>query len=89
MTTSSNNAPPVDELRVGTCRAAIWRNEADGNTFHTATFSRLYKAEDGWRSRSSFRINDLPHLALLAQNTHRALAELNAAAAPPADDSDA
>ena len=89
MATSSNNAPPVDELRVGTCRAAIWRNEADGNTFHTATFSRLYRTEDGWRSRSSFGINDLPHLALLAQDTHRALAELNAAPDASADDSDA
>ena len=86
MTTSSNNAPPVDELRVGTCRAAIWRNEAEGNTFHTATFSRLYKTEDGWRSRSSFGINDLPHLALLAQDTHRALAELNSAVDAPADE---
>jgi len=80
MTTSSNNAPPVDELRVGTCRAAIWRNEAEGNTFHRATFSRLYKTEEGWRSRSSFGLNDLPHLAVLAQETHRVLAELNAAA---------
>lgn len=86
MTTSTNNAPPVDELRVGTCRAAIWRNQADGNTFHSATFSRLYKTEDGWRSGSSFGINDLPHLALLAQETHRALAELNAAADPAADE---
>ncbi|MCY3746122.1 MAG: hypothetical protein OXH05_07795 [Acidobacteria bacterium] len=86
MTTSSNNAPPVDELRVGTCRAAIWRNEADGNTFHTATFSRLYRTEDGWRSRSSFGINDLPHLALLAQDTHRALAELNAVEEAPANE---
>ena len=79
MSTNTQNAPPVDELRVGTCRAAIWRNEADGDIFHTVTFSRLYKTEDGWRSRSSFGINDLPHLALLAQDTHRALADLNAA----------
>ena len=87
MTTSpKNNAPPVEELRVGTCRAAIWRNQAEGNTFHSATFSRLYKTEDGWRNRSSFGINDLPHLALLAQETHRAIAALNAAADPAADE---
>lgn len=85
MPANANSAPPVQELKVGTCRAAIWRNDAEGNTFHSATFSRLYKTDDGWRSRSSFGINDLPHLALLAQETHRALAELNAAAADSAD----
>lgn len=84
MPTNNNHARPVQELKVGTCRAAIWRNETDGSTFHTATFSRLYKTDDGWRSGSSFGINDLPHLAFLAQETHRALAELNAAAADPA-----
>ena len=79
--TSNDTRPPVHELRVGTCRAAIWRNEAQGQPFHTASFSRLYKTDDGWRSRSSFGINDLPHLALLAQETHRAIAELNGATA--------
>ena len=82
--TSTNNAPPVEELRVGTDRATNWRNEAEGNTFRSATFSRLYKTEDPLAPPLKLRHHDLLQLALLAQGTHRALAERNPAADIPA-----
>lgn len=73
---TNDKGQPVREIRVGNCKAAIWANESDGRTFHSVTFSRLYKTDDGWRSSPSFGSNDLPHLAFLAPKVHAALEDL-------------
>lgn len=75
---SDDNHPrrPIAEIRIGSCKAAIWENAGDGRTFHSASFTRLYKTDDGWRSTSSFGMNDLPHLAMLADRAQARLAEL-------------
>lgn len=77
MTDTPEKNTPTMEVRVGSCKAAIWENEADGRPFFCVTFSRLYRTDDGWRSTSSFGLNDLPHLAMLADRAHRAVEDLN------------
>ncbi len=67
---------PTRELRVGSCKAAVWENESDGRSFYSITFARLYRTDDGWRSTGSFGLNDLPHLAMLADRAHQAVEEL-------------
>ncbi|MCY4400542.1 MAG: hypothetical protein OXE96_14570 [Gemmatimonadetes bacterium] len=78
--------PPIADLRIGTARAAIWANETDDDqTYHTVTFSRLYKTDDGeWRDTGSFRRGDLLSLAKLADQAHTKLLALQQklAAAP-------
>ena len=70
-------SPPVDELRIGAVKAAFWENETDGGVYHTVTFSRLYRTEDGdWRSTSSFRGHDLLLLAKVADAAHTRLLAL-------------
>ena len=76
MTNTNEKTQPVQEIRVGSCKAAIWENEADGRRFHSVSFSRLYKTDDGWRSTASFGSNELPHLAFLLPKVHSALEEL-------------
>lgn len=76
MTDTPEKNTPTKELRVGSCKAAIWENESDGRPFFSVTFSRLYRTDDGWRSTRSFGLNDLPQLAMLADRAHRAVEDL-------------
>ena len=66
-------AKPIDEVRLGRIKAAIWQNEcraSDGSTFvrYGVTFERLYTNADGqWRGTSSFGKDDLLLLAKVAE----------------------
>ena len=61
---------PINEVRIGAVKAAIWRNEVNGGVRYNATFSRLYRDEDQWRSTESFGRDDLIVLAKVADQTH-------------------
>ncbi len=67
--TTDNNRRPIETRRFDRVHVAIWRHESanadcDG-TFHTVSFSRSIRADDGnWRKVTSFTARDLPHLAL-------------------------
>ncbi len=74
-------SPPVEELRIGTVKAAFWENETDDGVYHNVTFSRLYRTEDGdWRSTGSFRGHDLLLLAKVADAAHTRLLALRRSA---------
>ena len=73
-------SPPVEEVRIGSIKAAVWENKSEGGVYHSVTFSRLYRTEDGdWRSTSSFRGHDLLLLAKVADAAHTRLHELRTA----------
>ena len=62
---------PVDEVRLGALKAAIWRNERDNGARFNVTFSRSYRDSDGnWKSTSSFGRDDLLVVAKLADRAH-------------------
>lgn len=61
---------PVYEVRIGQIKAAIWRNETEAGVHYNATFSRLYKDGDQWRSTESFGRDDLLLLGKVADQTH-------------------
>jgi hypothetical protein len=65
------NKKPVHEIRLGRVRAAIWENETSNGTRHNATFSRLYRDEQGtWHDSNSFGRDDLPLLWKVADGVH-------------------
>lgn len=65
------NHKPIHEIRLGTVKAAIWRDQAGESVRHNVTFSRLYKkGEEKWRSSDSFGRDDLPKLALVTQKAY-------------------
>ena len=83
MAQSTNNAsktektanPPVQTIRYGSVRAAIWRNIVDnGNAsrpLYCVTFSRSYRdGENNWKESSSFGADDLLLLAKAADEAH-------------------
>lgn len=64
------NQRPIHEVRLGFIKAAVWRNETEAGVRYNATFSRLYKDGDQWKSTDSFGRDDLLTLAKVADNTH-------------------
>jgi hypothetical protein len=68
----SKKAKPVQEIRIGRIKAAIWANETEGGAIrHNVTFSRLYKPEgEEWQDSSSFGRDDLLLLGKLADRVH-------------------
>lgn len=64
------NQRPTKEIKLGSVRAAIWRNELEsGRVRHSVTFSRLYKdkEEGAWRDATSFGSGELPLLGRVAE----------------------
>jgi hypothetical protein len=61
---------PITEVRLGTIKAAVWKNETETGVRYNATFSRLYKDGDQWKSTDSFGRDDLLLLAKVADQTH-------------------
>ena len=67
----TSNTKPVDEVRIGAVKAAIWRNETDNGARYNVTFSRSYRDSEGnWKSTSSFRRDDLLVVAKVADRAH-------------------
>ena len=66
---------PEKRFRAGAISATIWQNsvERDGqlSTFNTISMERSYKDKKGeWQKTNTFRTNDLPKLALVAQKAY-------------------
>jgi len=61
---------PVQEIRMGRIRAAIWENETQNGTRYNVTLSRLYRDGDQWKDSSSFGRDDLPLVAKVADQVH-------------------
>ena len=76
---SREGHPPIKTFQAGGCRAAIWENriEQNGKTviLPSVKITRSYKDDkDGtWHEVSHFGVQDLPKLALIAQEAFKFL----------------
>lgn len=66
---------PVQEVRIGAIKAAIWKNDTDTGVRYNVTFARLYKDGDDWRSTESFGRDDLLLLSKVADHAHTWIVE--------------
>ena len=72
---------PVETLRDGAIKAAIWKNESENGNFFAITFSRTYKNGNGeLHDTDSFSGSQLLRLAALAQKAYDRTGELRKAA---------
>ena len=70
-------AGPVMRFRSGAVSATVWENQRkDGGTYPSVKLSRSYrdKQTQDWKDTSSFSVNDLPVVAILARKAFEALA---------------
>lgn len=63
--------PPVETLREGPLKAALWRNESERGAYHSVTLARTYKDREGQlQETSSFRAKDMLGLSELTRRAH-------------------
>lgn len=74
MNSGNGNSKPVQTVRYGNIKAAIWRNMVDqGNEsrpMYNVTFARSYKDGDEWKDASSFGLDDLLTVSKIADDCH-------------------
>ena len=64
--------PPIQELREGAVKAAVWRRSGRNGVYYQASFARLFRdATTGeWRESGSFGERDLENLAKVAAQAY-------------------
>ena len=70
-------AGPVMKFRSGAVSATVWENaRKDGGLYPSVKLARSYrdKQTGDWKETSSFSVNDLPVVAILARKAFEALA---------------
>lgn len=68
---------PVETIRDGAIKAAIWRNESENGVFHGVTFSRTFKNGGGdLQDTNSYSGTQLLRLARLAGKAYDRAAKL-------------
>lgn len=81
---------PIKTFRCGVVSVAIWSDQktVEGNqvTFHHIKFEKAYWSENGWKYTTSFSPEDLPNVALLADEAYKFL-KLNHSESQADDDS--
>ena len=55
----STKQKPVHEVRLGSIKAAVWKNDTEIGPRYNVTLSRIYKDGDQWKSTESFGKDDL------------------------------
>jgi hypothetical protein len=77
MSKSQTKNPPVETLRDGAIKAAIWRNESENGVFFGVTFARTYKNGEGnLQDTDSYSGSQLLRLARLAEKAYDRAAKL-------------
>ena len=77
MAKKQNKSKPVEEIRIGSIKAAIWKNSGESGSRFNVTFQRLYRTEDGkWLSTPSFGRDDLLVLQKVANEAHTRVMQL-------------
>jgi hypothetical protein len=80
---------PVETVRDGSIKAAIWKNESENGVFFAVTFARTYKDKEGnLQDTESFSGSQLLRLARLADNAYDRTAKLAKAARAQDDNED-
>lgn len=68
---------PVETLRDGAIKAALWKNESENGVFFTVTFARTFKdAEGNLKDADGFSGTQLLRLARLAGKAYDRTAKL-------------
>ena len=78
--TSNTTNKPIDHVRLGAIRAAIWQNvDSQGRVRYHTTFERGYVDQKGdWQSTRSYGRDDLLNLAKVADMANTRIHEIQA-----------
>jgi hypothetical protein len=81
MSAETKKAPPVQEIREGKVKIAIWRRQSEKGVFYVAGIPEVSYEKDGkWHDGNSFDDFDLECLSLAALEAKKAIRKLRKAA---------
>lgn len=60
----------MHEVRIGTIKASIWRNETENGPRYNTVLSRFYRDGEEWKNTESFGRDDLLIAAKVADTAH-------------------
>jgi hypothetical protein len=66
----SEKRQPSHEIRLGSLKAAVWKNDTANGVRYNVTFARLYKDGEAWKSTDTFGRDDLLLLGKVADQAH-------------------
>ncbi len=73
MQTETKQAPEK-KFRAGAISATVWKNPGKTGEYRTVQLTRSFRDKnDTWKTTSSFRINDLPKLSVVANKAYEFL----------------
>jgi len=62
---------PVHEVRYGSVKVVIWKNETSNGHMHNVTVARIYKDGDEWKESSGFGRDDVLVLAAALEDAFK------------------
>lgn len=68
MTATRNT--PAHEVRLGSIKATIWKNDTTSGVRYSVNVTRLYKDGDEWKQTTSFGRDDLPLVCKVIDQAH-------------------
>lgn len=72
---SETKSRPAHEIRYGSVKVVIWKNQTANGHMFNVTAARLYKENDNWKESSGFGADDL---LVLAKCLHDAFSWIHA-----------
>jgi hypothetical protein len=67
---------PIDEIKLGSIVASIWKNESLSGSYFNVTVTRLYKDGDTWKRSDSFGREDLLLVGKVLDLSHTRIYQL-------------
>ena len=67
---ANNNKDPINTVRIGNVRAAIWLNEGKNGPWYNVTVARLYQDGSEFRDSNSYSVAELLAAAKAADMAH-------------------
>lgn len=64
---ADSNEAPLKTFRIGSVKAAIWKNEAEGRSFYSTKIIRTYRDGEEWKETNIYSHDDLMNVAKLAE----------------------
>ncbi|MBA5868330.1 MAG: hypothetical protein GDA67_16680 [Nitrospira sp. CR1.3] len=62
---------PVHEVRYGSVKVVIWKNQTANGSMHNVTVARIYKDGDEWKESSGFGRDDVLVLATALEDAFK------------------
>ncbi|HWL93124.1 MAG TPA: hypothetical protein VNT79_06290 [Phycisphaerae bacterium] len=62
---------PVHEIRYGSVKVVIWKNETSNGHMHNVTVARIYKDGDEWKESNGFGRDDVLVLAAALEDAFK------------------